>query len=160
MASLASFARCGRSAVGAGGCAETRPASPSVKIQARAGATLRKLTTIAWLPANTTMRRDLDAILPQRLVRLNRGISTNASLPKRPQSTCSSHSHFGRAALGSGEASRPSQAHLSLEAVTSLRHWRKCCFRRAEEHEPPVRLHDVGIEVAVGPSASGVELAE
>src|SRR5262245_39795706 len=66
MASLTSFARCGRSAVGAGGCAETRPASPSVKIQARAGATLRKLATIAWLPANTTMRRDLDAILPQR----------------------------------------------------------------------------------------------
>src|ERR1700745_1992581 len=81
MASLASFARCGRAAVGAGGCADTRPARPTVEIQARAGATLRKLTTIAWLPV-TTMRRGLNAILPQRLIRFNRELSANAELPQ------------------------------------------------------------------------------
>src|SRR5262249_20964814 len=32
-----------------------------------------------------------------------------------------------------------------------------CRFRGAEEHEPPVRLHAVGLEVAVGPSVSLVK---
>src|SRR6516165_485032 len=89
MASLACFARCGRSAVGAGGGADTRPARPSVEIQARAGGTLRKLTAIALLPADTTIRRDLGCILPQRLTRFNRGLSAlSAALPSLPAALC------------------------------------------------------------------------
>src|SRR6266446_10370902 len=89
IASLASLARKGRFAVGAGASADTMAARPNVEIQARAGRTLRKLTAIALLPADTTIRRDLSWILPQRLIRFNRGLSAlSAALPSLPAALC------------------------------------------------------------------------